>query len=417
MVEEAPRALTGTALSDLYVDIDPVRMRTDRATKARAALRKYDVPALLVTGSQNVRYLTGGFSFDIQPMVIHALFFAEGEPVVFPPAGSYHQLPDLMPWISEWRIGRSWFEGVPGPAASKDEATKFATEIEQIMIERGLARERLGVAGFDPFGMDALRDTDLEIVDGTAIMLEASKIKSPDEIRCLQRAASISTAGFQRAREVIRPGITHVDVAREMTGAMNAAGAEQVNARAVAGPLAFERGLFTVPRIIEHGDIGYVWTCGTSYMGYSACLYRSFLVGRKPTPREQSWYSELMDRMNAVIDSVRPGNTTADAARHFAPAEKWGYLDEAEVLTVEFGHGVGLASMAPRYGAYNWPIINRQWSFDYPQEFEPGMVLAVEALEGAHRQGGVRLEDMLVVTDEGPQLLDCFPREDMSVIE
>jgi Xaa-Pro dipeptidase len=416
MVELAPRLVSGPALSDLYIDIDPARMRVERAEKARAALRRHDLAAVIATGAQTTRYLTGAFSFDIQPMTIYTLFFAEGDPVVFAPPGSYHQLPDLMPWVKEWRVARSWFEGVAGPEASNFEASVFAAEIADLMKERGLSSERLGVMGFDPLAVDALSKTGLTVVDGTYAILDASATKTSDEVKCLQMAASISTVGFQRGREVIKPGATHASVAKEMAAAMGGAGAEQVNARAVAGPLAFERGLFGVPRMIEHGDIGYMWTCGTSYMGYTACLYRSFMVGQQPDGKQRSWYSELRDRVDAVIDAIRPGNTTADAAKHFPPASKWGYLDESEVLTVEFGHGVGLVNIASRHPAYNYPIINRQWSLQFPQVFEPGMVIAIESLEGEHRVGGVRLENMVVVTEDGAKLLDSFPRDEILVV-
>jgi hypothetical protein len=60
-------------------------------------------------------------------------------------------------------------------------------------------------------------------------------------------------------------------------------------------------------------------------LGYAACLYRQYVVGRRPTAREIGWYDELRDRIDAVIDAIRPGGTTAEAARHFPPASKWGY--------------------------------------------------------------------------------------------
>lgn len=372
---------------------------------------------MLATGAQTVRYLTGAFSFDIQPMTIYTLFFAEHDPVVFAPAGSYHQLPDLVPWVNEWRIARSWFAGVAGPGASEHEAGVFASEIAALMADHGLDQERVGVVGFDALALSSLQSVGVDVVDGTPILLEASQAKTDDEVMCLQVAASIASVGFQTAHDTMRPGMTHTAVAKSMAEAIGKAGAEQVNARAVAGPLAFERGLFTIPRMIEHGDIGYLWTCGTSYMGYTTCLYRSFVVGREPSAKERGWYSEMKERIDGVIDAIRPGATTADAAKHFAPASKWGYLDEAEVLTIEFAHGVGLVNIASRQPSYNWPVINRQWSFQFPQVFEPGMVIAVEALEGERRAGGVRLESMVVVTDNGAQLLDHFPRDEVMVIK
>ena len=110
----------------------------------------------------------------------------------------------------------------------------------------------------------------------------------------------------------------------------------------------------------------------------------------------------LQERLMAVIEQLRPGNTTADAARHFPPADTWGYDDEVQVLTAEIGHGIGLH-------VYEQPVVNRQWSLDHPQELKPGMVLAVEGREGIIGQSTVRLEQMVVITDDGPTLIDRYP--------
>ena len=55
---------------------------------------------------------------------------------------------------------------------------------------------------------------------------------------------------------------------------------------------------------------------------------------------------------------------------------------------------------------YGPPIINRLWSLEHPQVFEPGMVLAVESREGEFRAGGVRLENMIVITKDGAEIID-----------
>jgi Xaa-Pro aminopeptidase len=148
--------------------------------------------------------------------------------------------------------------------------------------------------------------------------------------------------------------------------------------------------------------------CGVGYLGYRSCTYRTFIVGRKPNDTEKAWYAKLKDRIDAMIEAVKPGATTADVAKYFPPASAWGYKEEAEVLTMEIGHGIGLYQ-------YEIPIINRQWSLTHPQVLEPGMTFALESREGEFRVGGVRLENMVVVTQDGCEVLDHFPREEILV--
>ena len=148
-------------------------------------------------------------------------------------------------------------------------------------------------------------------------------------------------------------------------------------------------------------------------MGYPSCGYRTFTVGRKPTQQEKDWYKRVKETIYSAIEVTRPGKTTADAAKFFPPATKWGYQDEVEVLTVEFGHGLGMVLSHAMNVPYAWPNIDREWSLKHPQPFEKGMVIAYEILGGEHRVGGVRLEHMVVVTDGEPEILDHFPAEDI----
>ncbi|WP_157183238.1 M24 family metallopeptidase [Sciscionella marina] len=390
-------------------------MRAERAERLRGVLRAHGVPALLITGAENVRYAVGFWWSEFQLQAAYALFFAEHEPVVFAPAGSYHQMPDQAPWIPHWRIARSWMGGTVSEGAAAEEAKLFADGIAAELSERGLVGEPLAVSEFDNRAIEALTAQDIEVRAGLPLLMESSRIKTQDEISCLKMVASISTNAFMQALESLRPGVLQSKVAREVKRASEEAGAEFGASKVMAGPLAFERGISGSDRRLEYGDLAYVLTCGTSFLGYTACLYRQYVVGRSATAQEQGLYSELHDRMDTVIGELRPGSSTADVAAHFAPASKFGFADEAELLTIEYAHGIGLVNVGSRFVHYNYPIINRQWSLRYPEEIEEGMVIAVEGIEGQHRGGGVRTESMVVVTADGPELIDHFPRDEILV--
>jgi Xaa-Pro aminopeptidase len=148
--------------------------------------------------------------------------------------------------------------------------------------------------------------------------------------------------------------------------------------------------------------------CGIGFLGYRSCNYRTFIAGRKPNDKEKGWYRQVVDRLDAIIEGAKPGVSTADLAMHFPAATAQGFKDEVEVLTMEIAHGIGISS-------YEYPVINRQWSLKHPQILQPGMVFAVESREGEAGIGGVRLENMCVITETGAEIIDHFPREEILV--
>jgi Xaa-Pro aminopeptidase len=318
-------------------------------------------------------------------------------------------MPDQAPWIKNWRIARAWLSGAPGPEASQHEAKIFANEIQQEIKERGLLGEPLGLGGFDATAREALTQVGIKkFVDTRSVMFETRSIKNEDEISCHKMVAAITDGVWFRVWEALRPGIPDTALCTIASAAAYEYGAETaVPGGWRTGPTTFDRGFHASSRILQVGDLVYGALCGNTYMGYRSCSYRTFIIGRKPNAKEKDWYKRLLERLNAIIDEIKPGATTADAAKHFPPVSSWGYKEEAEVLCSEIGHGVGLGP------GYEMPIINRQWSFKYPQVLEEGMVIAIESREGETRVGGVRLEDVVVVTKNGAELIDYFPREEI----
>ena len=415
MVKMSSKLTFGPKMTDIAEGINFARMREQRAERAKSVMKKHGISAMLVTGEPNLRYLVGFSWGEFQPWLSYTLFFAEQEPVVFAHAGCYQQMQDQAPWIKDWRIARAWLQNICGPEATLEEAQVFAREIHEELATRGLSKEKLGIVSFDHVAREALRNEGLILEEAWPIVLEAGSIKTVDEINCLKMAATFCSVGWHKFMDVCQPGMNTAQIHHIVTQAMIEVGAEHPGGGVLSGPQSFERNVSFIPRLLEVGDLAYYPLCGTSYMGYTACLYRTFKIAKRPTDKEEGWFKRLKDTLDAAIDATRIGNTTADAAKAFPPASTWGCKDEAEVLTVECGHGIGIVSLAPRVVSYNMPVINRQWSLKHPQPFEEGQVIAYESLEGEHRVGGVRMENMVLVTKDGPEILDHFPRDEILV--
>ncbi len=413
MVRFASKVTFGAEIADWQERINTERMRQYRVERAQKIMRKHGMAAMLEATTAHIRYLTGLRGYDF-PMVRYVLFFAEGDAVMFEHDGWYHQMPDQAPWIKEWRPARAWLTGAPGPDACRYEAKLFAADVRAELERRGLVGEKLGLGGFDGIAREALINAGIKnIVDCRAAMLEARCIKNQDEINCLKISSAIVEGVWHRVWEFLRPGVRDIEIGTEAITAGYQLGAElAVTGGWRTGPSTFDRGFHQATRLVQTGDLVYGSLCGLAYMGYRTCNYRTFIVGRDPNQKEKDWYKKVLDRVTAIIEEIKPGKTTADAAKHFPPASTWGYKDECEVLCSEIGHGIGMSGPG---GNYDIPIINRQWSLEFPQPFEEGMTIAIECREGEHRVGGVRLENMVIVTKDGAEIFDHFPREQILV--
>jgi Xaa-Pro aminopeptidase len=143
-------------------------------------------------------------------------------------------------------------------------------------------------------------------------------------------------------------------------------------------------------------------------MGYRTCYYRTFAVGSASTAQADA-YKRCREYMDVAIAAVKPGATTADIVRLWPTAQEFGFPDEEAAFALQFGHGVGLS-------IWEKPIFSRLVSLDQPEVLEEGMVFALETYwPAADGWGAARIEEELVVTRDGAQVITKFPAEQLLV--
>lgn len=336
---------------------------------------------ILVPGP-NLRYYTGVNSFLLERPF---LFFLpkEGEPHLVAPtleSGPYLRSPLHM-------VVHSWDDGV-GPRNA----------IEATVHQLGV-RGKWGLEGKVPYQYvsELLKASRPQLENAEPILQSLRARKEPREIKLLQRAASILSKSFLRIPDMLKAGMTELELSRKVSEAIALDGAESAQDVLVqSGAMAADgHHQASSKRIKREESIVVDTTC--TFSGYYADITRSFIIGKDPT--FESLYEKVLEAHDAAINASQPG-ITVGSIDHAAR----GRLHEADLdkyFVHRTGHGLGLE-------VHEAPYVIPGGS----EVLDKSMVYTVEP--GVYMQGktGLRIEDDLVVTEHGRRVLTkSLPKE------
>ena len=227
-------------------------------------------------------------------------------------------------------------------------------------------------------------------------------IKDAAEITVLRQAARGLTAVASKAMNAVRAGIAEREVAAVIESALRDAGYERpaFDTIVASGPNSALPHYRAGDRSLHTGDL-VVLDFGGVLDGYCSDLTRTVSVGQ-PSPDAARLHAAVRDAQSAAIDAVRPGITTADvdaAARQVLVGHGLG-----EAFGHGTGHGLGL-------DVHEEPRVGKPRSEVAPVRLEPGMVFTIEPGAYLPGFGGVRIEDDVLVTETGCEVLTSVPRD------
>ncbi len=400
----------GINVVDWEARVDVDRLRRDRLARAKARLEESDLGALLLFDMNNIRYVTataiGTWSND--KLIRFALLTRTGEPIIwdFGSAARHHEL--FCPWLEEGhsRAGISTLKGAIHPAAGR--AENVAEKIHTVLAELGLAGEPVGVDVVEPPVLFALQRAGLEIVDGQQLMQEARMVKTPDEIVLLDTACMMVDAAYDHLFQALRPGFRENECVGLVNKILFDMGSEQVEGvNAISGERCSPHPHVYTDRALRPGDPAY-FDIIHSFLGYKTCYYRTFTVGSASQAQVDA-YAKCRYILDDAISRVRPGATTAEVAAAFPKAADFGFEDEEAAFALQFGHGVGLT-------VWEKPVISHMVSNDAPEVLQEGMVFALETFwPASDGWSAARIEEQLVVTADGCEVITRFPAEELLV--
>jgi Xaa-Pro dipeptidase len=402
--------MSGYARGPFGVDwedrIDWDRLRTDRIEAVRRALLDSDLDGLLLWKDENVRYLTSlraqliaGKTTSLNGVLITR----DGGPILLCSGGE----------LDKARMGMSWLVAAhPIPIMVQRELVDgfVKATLAPLLNELGVASGRIGLdqVNYSLIESMAVHLANLQPTDGDQLMQQVRLIKTADEIAIIEEACAIGDSVTQRALDETRAGRRENEIAGDAMQTLFYLGGEMahvITPYVASGEHMSPPHRICTDKIVRNGDLCFI-DIGAMWNGYFADIGRTTIVGR-PTAMQRRIYTAVYEGLMAGVDQMRPGGTNQDVADAvIAKVGEHGFGDH--LLSLFIGHGIGMGANEPPYIGETMPgatVI----------ELRPGMVFAVEPLVWVPDEpggGGVRIEDMVLVTEDAPRILSRVEYED-----
>ncbi|HEU5474841.1 MAG TPA: Xaa-Pro peptidase family protein [Actinophytocola sp.] len=372
-------------MSTTVSGVDPAVLRA-RLDRARSAAADAGVDALLIPPGSDLRYLIGGSGTSFERLTCLVLPAGDRPPVLVLPkleAPGYAAIPfdDLGLEASAWVDGEDPYALVAGMLGRPT-----VVALGDVMP----ALHVLGLRGAVPGAEQRLAGP---------VLRELRMRKDATEIAALREAGAAIDRVHARMSEFLRAGRTEAEVGADIAAAIVAEG--HVRAEFVivgSGPNGASPHHAVSDRVIEAGDVVVIDIGGPVAGGYNSDSTRTFAVGEPRDADVPATYAVLRDAQRAAVAAVRPG----------VPAQHVDGVARAIISDAGFGkyfihrtgHGIGLDVHEDPY------IVSGN-----DLALEPGMAFSVEP--GIYLPGrwGARIEDIVVVTQDGVESLNNRPHE------
>ena len=377
----------------LCLDFPPEEFQR-RVAKAQGLMREHDMAALFVSHLHNIFYFTGYRSWlrDSQHRPFAAVLPAQGDPILILPSLEIGNA-NLKSWVKDVRLWQ----------ATDDYVALYCDALRGV----GASEATVGIEMGDDLwlGMPIYQWTRFQqrlpkcrFVSSTDVMWQLRSVKSPAEVEHIRSAARIASHSVSAAWDALRPGVTELQISAAIGQSMLEQGAEVPAFLIVkSGWGAYNAGnKFATPRVIRAGDI-VTLDIGCQYRGYASDMIRSACLGQ-PDPEHRRLQEVALALNRTCLAEVRAGapiKAIDQARQRFLQEHGFPVPPYAGV-----GHNLGISvHEMPRIGPEGEGVL------------QAGNVITVEPSIKAGPWGGISVEDMLVVTDAGYELLTTAPRE------
>ena len=383
-------------------EIDFVKLRTGRLARLQAMMKRHGFPVALLFNTANIRYATGVDVMGVWTagtFARYAILPAEGAPILFEYKGSIHVAQKLVRTSAPPTRGSSaaWTRGTRRGSGRDRSAPCSGSWGSAASASPSTSSTR---SAFSRSGRKASA-----IVDVGPATVDAREVKTPEEIELFKINGGIGDAMLAEFEAAIRPGIREYELLAVLSDALLRRHGEFLFTRLVASGTNTNPWLTEAhDKIVMPGDLVGVDTDANGYEGYVIDVSRTFLCGDVPLPEQREAYRVAYDAVMGMLDLVKPGMAFAEFAQR-APRLPEAYVAQRYPTMV---HQAGLEDEGP---GIPYPDDDRGPRRIMPdREIKENMVLCLECYAGkVGAPFGVKLEDQVVVTADGAELLCTYP--------
>ena len=402
--------LSGIVLLDRAPEsegIDLKAVRAYRLGRVRAEMAKRDIAAVILSDPINIRYATGTRNmqvFSMRNAPSRYLLLTAEKSILFEFTGCLH-LADGFETVDEVRPARTASFVAAGPAIAEREKV-WAAEMADLITSLVGKNVSVGMERMNAGAAIALQNLGFRIVDAQEPVEMARAIKSDEEMKCVRASLRATEIGVGKLRDAIQPGMTENELWSVLHQSIIAQNGDYCETRLLnSGERTNPWFQETSNNTIGKNELIALDTDVVGCHGYYSDFSRTFHSGPDaPSQQQRTLYKVAMEQVHHNMDIIKAGMSFRDYADQAWDIPEKYYANRYYLSA----HGCGMTGEYPYlYHSGDFPDAG------YDGVIEAGMTICVESYIGEENGSeGVKLEQQLLVTETGTELLSQFPFEE-----
>jgi Xaa-Pro aminopeptidase len=389
-----------------WVDrIDFATLRKYRLQNLQAKLKEHGLDALMCFRAENIRYMTNmrPLWWPISFITRNAAIMAQtGPPVLYVTSGDAARCRQTMKWMPEENIRPCATMEDPGIVK-----TMVYREFLPTLQQMGVTNGRIGIDAATIAIFHELKKAmpKADFVDGDQGVKEAAAIKHEEEIKCMRVSIQMADVAMERAMHCIDSGVRECEVLATAMHTLYSFGMEvpQCSLIVASGENTAPLHRFASDKPIHRGDLVFM-DLGGCFNGYFSDFTRTVCFGQ-PNEQQRKIYTAVYETMRNLEETMKPGVTNEQVNRSARGVIKKHGFEEHGFHGL-LGHSIGISGLTA-------PLIGELAATgEKVFELKPGMIFSLEptiTVPGIPGGGGVRLENNILITEHGNEVLNKTP--------